>query len=183
MGESLIDVRMEATERRKNDLEQAKQLGIATTCAGEQVWFHCAKCSAFTCTMKEYHVHFKHKHDPEYLRCVKQAKMERKQEIKNKRKERAAMTRRKFKLCSICWLLCDDLEALQRHENAPDHLAKLNYVEGSGCDLCRITFPNEGWRNCHPTTRRHQKTLLRSEQLPRLIIQTPTKSARKTIHY
>lgn len=68
--------------------------------------------------------------------------------------EEAKVLKRMQKIyCDICWIEFEEIEALEKHFESTKHKDKQRYVEGTGCDICRIKgrlfLP-------HENTKRHQ---------------------------
>ena len=57
--------------------------------------------------------------------------------------------------CDICWIEFEEIEHIDRHRESILHLEKEKYVEGTGCDICRIEFPASAMIP-HEETERHQ---------------------------
>ena len=56
--------------------------------------------------------------------------------------------------CQICWFQFDNKEQLDNHLNSKRHKKKASYVDGSGCDVCKVTLFG---KLTHEDTRRHKQ--------------------------
>ena len=54
--------------------------------------------------------------------------------------EAKSLNNGKKPFCDICWIEFEEIEHIDRHRESPKHLEKEKYVEGTGCDICRISF-------------------------------------------
>ena len=51
--------------------------------------------------------------------------------------EAKSLNRAKKPFCDVCWIEFEEYEYFDKHNISSKHIEKVNYVEGTGCDICR----------------------------------------------